>query len=63
MIYSRNYMGKCPIKKELSKPGGNVLGIPEGQDVTFELLSYTIIPEPATILLFGLGGLLLRKRR
>ena len=29
---------------------------------TFELQSYTIVPEPATLLLLGLGGLLLRKR-
>lgn len=45
------------------RPGGDYLGLIEGQDVTFELQSYTIIPEPATILLLGLGGLLLRKRR
>jgi len=45
------------------RPGGDYLGLIEGQDVTFELLSYTIIPEPGTILLLGLGGLLLGKRR
>jgi len=37
-------------------------GASEGRDVTFVLQSYTIVPEPATLLLFGLGGLLLRKR-
>jgi len=41
------------------RPGG---GLSEGDRVTFELQSYTIIPEPATFLLLGLGGLLLRKR-
>ena len=44
-------------------PGGDDPGRLEGQDVTFELQSYTIVPEPATLLLFGLGGLLLRKRK
>ena len=29
------------------RPGGNFLGLHEGQDVTFMLKSYTIIPEPA----------------
>jgi len=45
------------------RPGSDYYGLIEGQWVTFELQSYTIIPEPVTILLLGLGGLLLRKRR
>lgn len=33
-----------------------------GYDPTIENITFTIIPEPATLLLFGLGGLILRKR-
>jgi len=44
------------------RPGGNFLGLHEGQDVTFMLKSYTIVPEPTTLLLFGLGALTLRRR-
>jgi len=40
-------------------PGG---GLSEGQEFTFVLQSYTIVPEPSMLLLLGLGGLLLRKR-
>ena len=43
-------------------PGSDCIGISEGERVTFELQSYTIVPEPTTLLLFGLGALLLRKR-
>jgi len=41
------------------RPGS---GSSEGERVTFVLQSYTIIPEPSTILLLTLGGLLLRRR-
>ncbi len=34
-----------------------------GYDPTIENITFTIIPEPATLLLFGLGGLILRKRK
>lgn len=44
------------------RPGGDYLNQLEGQDVTFMLKSYTIVPEPSMLLLLGLGGLLLRKR-
>jgi len=44
------------------RPGGDYPDRLEGQDVTFMLKSYTIIPEPSMLLLLGLGGLLLRKR-
>jgi len=44
------------------RPGGDYPDRLEGESVTFVLESYTIIPEPATFLLLGLGGLLLRKR-
>jgi len=43
-------------------PGGDYPDQLEGQDVTFMLKSYTIVPEPSMLLLLGLGGLLLRKR-
>jgi len=44
-------------------PGGDYLDLLEGQYVTFELKSYTIVPEPSSLLLFGLGGLMLRGRK
>jgi hypothetical protein len=47
------------------RPGGNYSVYPyslEGQYVTLELKSYTIIPEPSTILLFGLGTLLIKRK-
>ena len=34
-----------------------------GYDPAIENIAFTIVPEPATLLLFGLGGLALRKRR
>jgi hypothetical protein len=45
------------------RPGGSITGLPEGARVTFELKSYTIVPEPMTIFLFGLGGLFIRRKR
>jgi hypothetical protein len=44
------------------RPGGDYPDRLEGQDVTFILKSYTIVPEPGSLLLSGLGALLLRKR-
>ena len=43
-------------------PGGDYPDRLEGQDITFVLESYTIIPEPVTLLLFGFGVLFLRRR-
>ena len=34
-----------------------------GYDKAIDNITFTIIPEPATLLLFGLGGLILRKPR
>jgi hypothetical protein len=34
-----------------------------GYSTTFDNIKFTIIPEPATMLLIGLGGLLLRRKR
>ena len=46
------------------RPGGSFLGLSEGQYVTFELESYTIVPEPATVLILGVSGMaILRKRK
>jgi hypothetical protein len=41
-------------------PGGETS---EGSRVTFQLKSYTIVPEPNTLLLLGLGTLLLIRRK
>ena len=44
------------------RPGGSFLGLAEGQYVTFELENYTIVPEPSTILLLGLGIFLIKRK-
>jgi hypothetical protein len=34
-----------------------------GYDPVIDNIAFTVIPEPATLLLFGLGGLLLRRKK